>query len=102
MKFFAIILSVIVFTLAVVPCCVNDNCGDEFQSEQTHNKNSDNPETPCSPFVTCTCCPGVCIAPSIGLVVVPVTVIVKNFILFNQSIVSFYSASIWQPPKIVC
>jgi hypothetical protein len=101
-KFFAIILSILFFTLAVVPCCANDKCNDDLKTEQTHNKNSDSPKTPCSPFVACTCCPGVCIASSIGLVVVPVTLVVKTFTLFDQSIISFYTATIWQPPKIVC
>lgn len=84
--------------LAVVPCCSDDNC----RSEQTHEKNSDNPETPCSPFVSCTSCFGVCIAPSIEAVIAPVTVVEKTFPLYNQSCISLYHANIWQPPKIAC
>jgi hypothetical protein len=103
MKFLAIILSIIVVTLAVAPCCTDDNCEDEYcQTEQAHNKGSDKPESPCSPFVSCTCCPGVCIAPSIGCVVAPITVVEKTITLYKQSIVSFYCANIWQPPKIAC
>ena len=102
MKFLAIILSVIVLALAVMPCCTFDNCGDNAQTEQANNKNSNDCETPCSPFVSCTCCPGVCIAPSIELVVAPVIELVKSFALYNQSFVSFYCANIWQPPKTSC
>jgi len=89
-------------TLAVVPCCTFDNCGDDVQTEQTNNKKSNDSETPCSPFISCTCCPGVCIAPSIEFAVAQVTVVEKSFTLYNQSFFSFYCANIWQPPKIAC
>jgi hypothetical protein len=102
MRLFAVLLSVIVMALAVVPCCFDDNCGDDFLSEQTHKNNSDSPETPCSPFVSCTSCFGVCIAPSIEVVVAPVTVVEKTFPLYKQSFISLYYANIWQPPKIAC
>ncbi len=88
--------------LAVVPCCDNDNCEDDFRAEQTNKKNSEKPECPCSPFVSCTSCTGVYIAPSIEGVLAPVTKIEKTFTLYRQSFVSFYCANIWQPPKIAC
>jgi len=98
MKSLAIIFSVIVMMLAIVPCCAFDNCGDE-QVEQQH---SGKPETPCSPFVHCTCSAGICIAPVITLEYVAVPVIIKNHTHYHQSFTSNYCSSIWQPPKITC
>lgn len=89
-------------TLAVTPCCAFDNCGDNEQTEKADNKKSNDCETPCSPFVTCACCAGVCITPSIDFLISPDAVTEKTITLYNQSFTSFYYAIIWQPPKIVC
>jgi hypothetical protein len=102
MKFLAILLSMIVITLAIVPCCNEDNCEDGLLSEQTDKKSSEEPECPCSPFVSCTSCTGVYVTPSIESVVAPVINVEKTLTLYKQSFVSFYSATIWQPPKIAC
>jgi hypothetical protein len=97
MKFLAIIFSIIVMTLAVVPCCIYDNCSDEQAQETKSGK----PEAPCSPFVACSCSPlSICIP--IAFTCIPMMVVVKNKTHYHQSFASIYSPSIWQPPKIAC
>jgi hypothetical protein len=99
MKFFAILFSIIVMTLAIVPCCTYDNCDEE----QTEGTRSTNPETPCSPFVNCTCSPSaVCIPPCIAFNSIPVTEIAQNKTNYRQSLISVYYSTIWQPPKLAC
>ena len=101
MRFFAIILSVIVLVLAVVPCCSYDNCGDELETERAQGSDDEGSEMPCSPFVSCTSCSGICITPQIKLSFVPVATLENSFISYNQFFISFYSPKIWQPPKLV-
>lgn len=102
MKFLAVILSVIVLALAVMPCCTFDNCDDDSQTEHANTKKTNDCETPCSPFVSCTCCPGICVTPTIEFVTASSIVVEKSYTIYNQSFVSLYCPNIWQPPKIAC
>jgi hypothetical protein len=98
MKFLAIILSAIVMTLTVVPCCVYDNCSEG----KVHEENKNKPEIPCSPFVQCTCSVGICMAPVFTLDFFQEVQPVKKETQYLKSFTSNYLSSIWQPPKLAC
>jgi hypothetical protein len=99
MKFLAILFSIIVMTLTIVPCCAYDHCDDE----QTQEAKSGKQEIPCSPFVSCPCSPSaVCMPPSLVFDCFPLTLIEKNETRIHPSFISIYCANIWQPPKITC
>ncbi|HSH64949.1 MAG TPA: hypothetical protein VLB84_03925 [Bacteroidia bacterium] len=98
MKFLAIIFSVIVMGLTIIPCCAYDNCNEEQVSDQ----NSGKPETPCSPFVRCSCTSGICMPSSVSIEYIPHLIIIVNYGQCEQLFTSNYSSFIWQPPKYSC
>ncbi len=95
MKFLAIIFSVLVLVLTVVPCCAYDNC----EKEIAHNDSGTKSEIPCSPFVHCSCSSGINISPSFEIAFVQQIQLVKKETQYIQIFTSGYFSSIWQPPK---
>jgi len=95
MRFLAMIFSVIVMTLTVVPCCAYDNCSEEI----AHNDTGTKSEIPCSPFVHCSCSSVIGITPSFRIEFVQETQPIKKETQYNKVFTPGYFSSIWQPPK---
>jgi len=107
MKFIALILSILISALAVMPCSDDITCEKVNTSEQaldspiSHNHSEDEGDL-CTPFCTCACCgcggfiittPSFYLIGSIVMTPSPSTIYQSNFI-------SSYYFSFWQPPKI--
>jgi hypothetical protein len=104
-KFISFILSLYLLALAIVPCCLYDNCPeDKAKTEQTtnHNSGDDDGCGTCSPFFNCEGCL------SVSNVSEPI-IFTPNIILAGdntytslvQSFLSYDFHSIWQPPQLV-
>lgn len=106
MKFFAIIFSIYLLALSVMPCgdaytVCQDNSAKTTLS-QTHDRNLEGNDI-CSPFCTCTCCSTI-----LALKITNHTVeAAKHPVLSKEKFpgrgfffVSNFYANIWQPPKI--
>lgn len=107
MKLFWLIFSFYILTLAVIPCCGNENCTKEVSTTISQNSNPNqhkHQSEQCTPFCSCALCPASAFYQII------------NSIKFKEKIVSFereiqlslysfiyskeFSSTIWQPPKI--
>ncbi|WP_353129775.1 DUF6660 family protein [Parapedobacter pyrenivorans] len=108
MKWFAMILAILLTVLFVMPCTDGDNrCQDESATQTTdqmthdHGKDKDDG---CSPFCLCACC-SIAVAafhfhqPKLGnLIPKP---ILREAVIRNDYFVSNYLGNIWQPPKSI-
>lgn len=104
MKFLSVILALFVFVQSLSPCCSDDNCMDNNQTvktEQTSNHEHDGDcEKNCSPFFVCGTCAGF-IFPTVSFTLTSsVILFTKQISIYNQSTLSNFFHSIWQPPKI--
>ncbi|MFH4966428.1 DUF6660 family protein [Gaetbulibacter sp. M235] len=105
MKTLCLILALYSFCLSTIPCCSDDNCNDEIQTEQADNhsgKEKDHHDgdcSICSPFLTCGTCS--------GFVYSKVHFYFKNVPFSKSKFMAVYVsrfaddffAKIWQPPK---
>ncbi len=55
MKWFAILLSVVILSLNAIPCADNES-GHTHELSENHDHDSSEHEDHCSPFCTCDCC----------------------------------------------
>ncbi|MDD3860986.1 MAG: hypothetical protein PHW83_12365 [Bacteroidales bacterium] len=102
MKTFALILSIYILALTIVPCFDSHLTGTEASTELCQKNNDpDTSDTDlCSPFCTCSCC-GTSI--SFELLVFLNTTIVTPSVLkfhFRTPDITEIAFAFWQPPKI--
>ncbi|WP_425312224.1 DUF6660 family protein [Pedobacter antarcticus] len=106
MKFFLFIFSIYFLALSVMPC--TDACGmntnNTFKKDfiqRGNNHQSDNSSS-CSPFCNCSCCRVNITSYSFKPFEIKQpkpTFIDKIIALRDFTLISFYSGSIWHPPK---
>ena len=97
MKWFPFILSILFFTLAIVPCSDGHTCEEE-QIELTHDHSQDEDDH-CSPLCFCTCCGMSYTIPSFKMKTLQT--IIESFhssynYLYNY--ISLLPSSVWHPP----
>jgi hypothetical protein len=93
------ILSLIVLTGSLTPCCPGDNCGDEMTGQASSEKQDHEQEGVCSPFFACGSCPGfVQLARHFSVPVPEVNASVHHEKL-TVLITSAYYSSFFQPPR---
>lgn len=100
MKFYGYILSFYLLLLAVIPCCVFDNCPDEKTVSTSPQKAGDEDCGSCSPFFNCDGCATATIASEPAP---EASAPVKNSPEYNsyiQQILPRIEYDFWQPPKI--
>lgn len=110
MKIFALILSIVISALAVMPCSDNITCDnkettaqhdDSGSSPLAHDHSEDEGDL-CTPFCNCACCGCmgfIVTVPSIHLINIKEIIPSVTF-TYEGSFVSSYFYSFWQPPKI--
>lgn len=118
MKILSSLLAILVFALATLPCCLEDDCicastpelyggckcgcaadGDDCECEHDADDDAALPLGCCSPFVNCNTCTGVTAAHSFsipGMVSFRITEIPSSF--GNRKIVRGFAGSVWRPP----
>ena len=99
MKFLALTMAIIVTLLAIAPCCLADDCLDErIKTEESKKNATDNGS--CSPFFSCTSCPG--FTTSAGTFLTVPILYHQDIIFFNkdQLFLPDFPYSVWQPPKL--
>lgn len=107
MKVIALILSILISALVIIPCsdgitCEEVNKSQQVQKSTSHNHSDDKGDV-CSPFCTCTCCGYsffVLTTPSFYLIESKAIMISCSSTLYKSNFSSTYFYSIWQPPKI--
>jgi len=105
MRLLSFILAIFFFTLTIIPCGDEDNCGDRHTGttiEYIHSgqdQNTQNENGFCSPLCTCHCCGGVTIVHDQHLYFAVNDPYIKNSLYSENSISEIFSP-IWQPPKI--
>ena len=104
MKFFALILAVIVFTLSCIPCMDGayalGNGKAEIKNSKSENQQQHKETDACSPFCTCNCCAGFTFLLSSIKVQPIVHVSEKIYSSYFSSSATAISLAIWQPPQL--
>ena len=97
MKIAAIILSMIVFLLSVIPCCAGDDCNDGVNTEQTSGYTGEC--SICSPFLSCGTCTGFANTSTILTYHANRVDHRCNPVPFCELVTERLSHQIWQPPR---
>ncbi|MEO6870055.1 MAG: DUF6660 family protein [Ginsengibacter sp.] len=101
MKIFALLFSLYIFALALVPCCAMAQCRDDATfSQKSNNSQQHDGCQNCSPFNQCGNCVGFTITgASIRVDRLPHAEEVA-FSNSGQYLLTQYVSSFWQPPKL--
>ena len=103
MKTLCFILSIYVIFLSTVNCCLDDNCTDEIEIEQTDNHSQDHKEgdcKTCSPFLNCGTCSGF-IFTSLQIDIIEILFQKdKSVAVYKSHFSNKFFNKFWQPPKI--
>jgi hypothetical protein len=105
-KLIALLLSVVVLTLTLVPCCALENSDAHAsytkQKATAHKCTEEDDDCckNCSPFYTCGTCPGFTVANAQVLLLVSVTKPVQHNSVYFYNPPAEVPSSIWQPPKL--
>lgn len=101
-KSISFIIAVYVLLLATVPCYLEDKCLK--QSNHTEQSQGDQDEQGCSdccsPFLSCGTCSGFTFPVLSFSLKASIIISKKNISVYDQSFISEFHSSIWQPPKI--
>jgi len=105
MKFFALIMAILVLALSVMPCADNDTLqgkqGAKTELSKTA-KQKDNPiQDDCSPFCHCACCAGFSINHTVAVLSKATAYAESHKTSFLPSEVIEIVSPIWQPPRSV-
>jgi hypothetical protein len=99
MRFLAPFLALIVLSLSLIPC--SDKMGvSDTANVETHSDHSGSHIEDCTPFCTCSCCSTSVVFSPEAIVIAKVPLQLSQNSFFYQEGESFFSHSIWQPPKI--
>ena len=108
MKILNLILSVYLVFLSCIPCSdtINDvKVSDSVSNSKSTDKHShETSDDFCSPFCFCNCCGQTILNYQTAQLTSFQTAIQEIKVLnlnYNSSLISVFSGSIWQPPKIV-
>lgn len=100
-RYLSVLLTLVVWTLSTLPCCVMDSCICQECECSAHDSGDEAlPCDCCSPFIHCNTCPGCTVpasTPIIGLVEPQPES--KIPLYHEDKYLSRYASSIWQPPK---
>lgn len=102
MKIVGYILSFYMLLLAVVPCCIFDECADEkpVTALAANHTEGDEDCGTCSPFFSCEGCASVSTTPEPLTFRIENLFILKVFTGFLCPVVSDIQYEFWQPPKL--
>jgi len=107
-KYFAILFSVYLLALSVMPCKDKEDCkhihsehfsnaGEDGSDHSGHDKDIEH----CSPFCMCSCCGTSCVYNYSYYKYIPNTPVLANtFTIYKTSFIPEVYLAIWQPPKI--
>jgi len=104
-KFIALVLSLIIFTLTAVPCCAlarEDSHALKTDKAEKHacSEHNDNCCKGCSPFYVCGNCIGFTITTRTTIVFAVQLLPVQHNTAYIPLELQAISISIWQPPKL--
>jgi hypothetical protein len=104
MKAIVLLLSLIVLTLTVTPCCAFENeeeCALEQKQANEKQTQKDDCCKDCSPFYTCGTCVGFVLATNqvVEMIKPEVKLPIYTSVYLTPEIGEFYPA-VWQPPKL--
>jgi len=105
MKFFALIMAILVLALSVMPCADNEALqgkeGAKTELSKTTKQQNYPIQDDCSPFCQCSCCAGFSINHLVASVATELYISGNPTSSFLPSEVINVSLPIWQPPQLV-
>jgi hypothetical protein len=100
MRFLAPFLAFIVLSLSLIPCSDKMGVNDAQASTEAHSDHAGSHTEECTPFCTCSCCSTSIVFSSETIVIAKIPLLISQNSFFYQEGESYFSHSIWQPPKI--
>ncbi|RAV29151.1 hypothetical protein [Sinomicrobium soli] len=104
MKYLAVIMAVLCLVLSSVPCCVfTDNCREDNTHQDcngTHEAPDDHSCAACSPFFTCSTCPGFVLQSSDYEFPAGDTIPGKKIVFYLAGTYSAFFATLFKPPRM--
>ena len=103
MKIFAIILSMSIFSMALVPCADGAVEYHEQESSVVDDGHEHNEDDDCTPFCSCDCCSVTVTVPQIPIL--PLAEVEQNYsfsFLYSFSYSFDYAQGVWRPPNFSC
>jgi hypothetical protein len=99
-RFLVFILLLIVTITTLTPCCKVDDCAADNIAFSKQESGKHQTEGTCSPFFSCTSCPGfIAIEKPVQIPMPPVTVQQYGETVYTFHFPAYY-ASFWQPPRV--
>jgi len=99
MKYISLILSVLILTMAVMPCSDRHTCDEESQEISLGHDHSEDEKDHCSPFCVCSCCGMKVIFKSSIIACKPNTKLNSSYQFDYSFLYSFsFKKAIWHPP----
>jgi len=102
MKIFAIILSMSIFSMALVPCA-DGAMGHQGQELSALDDGHEHDDDDCTPFCSCDCCSVSVTVPQVP--VLPFIEVEPNYsfsFLYSFSYSFDYQKGVWRPPNFSC
>ncbi|WP_374988006.1 DUF6660 family protein [Marinoscillum sp. MHG1-6] len=102
MKFFAIIMTILILTLSLTPCGDEDtDCRqDEISLLEAHQHHDHHTSDLCSPLCVCQCCHTNLVVCNLYLSITSQRTIVENRSTFSPVLIDGISSGILQPPQV--
>ena len=103
MKIIAFILSIIFFSLAIIPCSDGMTCDDDHTTGQHDHDHSEDEGDGCSPLCFCVCCGTVYVMPDFKDFELTITQIIDVFsssFSYRQGYSFSFTQSTWHPPLL--
>lgn len=105
MKYLALLFSLYMIILAVLPCRDRDDLADAVRSytsiQKSHTADEKAGQETCPPFCTCACCSTVrTLTPQISFITVFIQSVSRTYAEASVPAIREQSISIWQPPRL--
>ncbi|MBS7566850.1 hypothetical protein KHS38_20765 [Mucilaginibacter sp. Bleaf8] len=105
MKYLALLFSIYMIILAVLPCRDRDDFADMGKSytsiQKSHTADEKAGQESCPPFCTCACCSTVrTLTPQLSFITIFVQPVSRTYAQTPVPAIREQSISIWQPPRL--
>ena len=99
MKYILLILSVLILTMALMPCSDGHTCDETAQEISLEHDHSEDEKDHCSPFCVCSCC-GMKINFQSDVTIFKPTTYLNSTYQFSYSFLYSFSfnQTVWHPP----
>jgi len=100
MKIIALFLSLLIAAISLMPCCDFHSEGETHEMASHENSESDH-EDFCPPLCTCACCSSSSVIEDAMHLTLASRISVESISPVSLSFIPDYTATPWQPPRLV-